>query len=660
MIKIWSKESILRAASYASPSQLGVISHKTSGTLPCKHHIHGTHLEIFQPTRIATGLHILYDQDFFIGSAPVLKLADMTSMGKSVYCGVTSDLFLSSRTLFEAVSGILSSLENALLQKWLLLSDTTNAQNLYPFMYRSDRYTPYFSGIFQSKMSRLIRNMDLLSIEDRKSSPKSVDYFVKAQQSSYPAGPRGCVVIPRRLIYSATSIQSFPAATSTKPYPGVVASREYVQRPTSVFSSNSTGLDVTIQTNLSRAWQQAFVKQAETFHAELAALPLIGQYVSNHNLQTVIAVDHARRRIFYKRYEGKTFNSLRLQHHLRFNYLCQTPKDDPSSIDKLLLVIELRRAQDVSTAYSKSFAPSNVPASCAQQSIHRFFHERLQSCSRFRAFYGDHKTKFLQELSPQPIDFAKLLDLSWIINGKRFGSLRHYLRLATDVLDPVMADGISSLPFAFGLGDGHGGNLMVSPDCSPSEVLYIDYEVTGIHTPFLDLAKPLYMDGFFEVAYADLLYGDLSNHNDDNEICLQWKVEGDSVVVDYALNLRPLSQALAVVKLERTLVPAFEMLNRSNPSKSDLAENTLACALFSCALLTRDYSKVPNVFIINMALGIRLISSMRQVFNEVFGWRNWPQQPSERQGSRLHHRKTQSQELVIWRENPLRRECFIY
>ena len=71
--------------------------------------------------------------------------------------------------------------------------------------------------------------------------------------------------------------------------------------------------------------------------------------------------------------------------------------------------------------------------------------------------------------------------------------------LAIDTLDPVMADGISSIPLAFGFGDGHRDNFMVSPDCSPSEVLGINYEVTGIHTPILELAKLLYMDGSFEV-----------------------------------------------------------------------------------------------------------------------------------------------------------------
>ena len=48
---------------------------------------------------------------------------------------------------------------------------------------------------------------------------------------------------------------------------------------------------------------------------------------------------------------------------------------------------------------------------------------------------------------------------------------------------------------------------MVSRASSPPSTLYMGYEVAGYHTPFLDLAKPVYQDGIFSVAYVDILYG---------------------------------------------------------------------------------------------------------------------------------------------------------
>ena len=59
---------------------------------------------------------------------------------------------------------------------------------------------------------------------------------------------------------------------------------------------------------------------------------------------------------------------------------------------------------------------------------------------------------------------------------------------------------------------------MVSLDIDAPYLLYVDYEVTGYHTPFLDLAKPIYMDGFFNAAYADLMYEWLPRKTDNRDI----------------------------------------------------------------------------------------------------------------------------------------------
>ena len=59
---------------------------------------------------------------------------------------------------------------------------------------------------------------------------------------------------------------------------------------------------------------------------------------------------------------------------------------------------------------------------------------------------------------------------------------------------------------------------MVSKDSTPRQILYVDYVTAGMHTPFLDMIKPIYLDGFFEVAYADLLYDDLTDKSKAKEV----------------------------------------------------------------------------------------------------------------------------------------------
>ena len=211
-----------------------------------------------------------------------------------------------------------------------------------------------------------------------------------------------------------------------------------------------------------------------------------------------------------------------------------------------------------------------------------------------------------------------------IINGQSHQSLRYHLNRASRVLDPDRVGGLQSLPTAFGLGDGHGGNVMVSSASSPPSMLYVDYEVAGQHTPFLDLAKPIYQDGFFNIAYADVLYGDLTVGSQRKVVSVRWREDAGSIHIDYHLDLKPLEKGIAVIKLEYLLRPMLEALDRIAPHQRQLAEEILAYSLFACALLTRNYSTRADVFYLNLAIGVRLAVEMRRVFSDCFDWRNWP------------------------------------
>ena len=60
------------------------------------------------------------------------------------------------------------------------------------------------------------------------------------------------------------------------------------------------------------------------------------------------------------------------------------------------------------------------------------------------------------------------------------------------------------------------------------------------------------------------------------------------------------------------------ILNRQVNSST----TTLAYGLFACAMLTRDYSLRPDVFFLNLAVGVRLATKMRKVFSDFFNWYN--------------------------------------
>ena len=82
-------------------------------------------------------------------------------------------------------------------------------------------------------------------------------------------------------------------------------------------------------------------------------------------------------------------------------------------------------------------------------------------------------------------------------------------QISRDATRPLHPTATSACPSVFGLGDAHGANIMVSEKDGPEsrrELLYIDYEVAGYHSVMLDLAKPLYLDVFFDVLYADSIY----------------------------------------------------------------------------------------------------------------------------------------------------------
>lgn len=257
------------------------------------------------------------------------------------------------------------------------------------------------------------------------------------------------------------------------------------------------------------------MKVAGSFREELCVIPYIQRYLPLQSVQRVVAVDEARMCIFYDFFHGKSMLDIRFQQlagnadggGFKFKAILD--------VQKFLLAIECRRAQDIMHAYRLSclptFALRTLPGMREQQRIHKCFYHRVRNNTRLHQFYS-HGATFLDLSSGGKLSLEEFLDKSLRINGIHYSPLRTYLTKAKTFLHPE-AKHFTSVPLAFGLGDGHGGNLMVgdpSAGVTVPELRYIDYEVAGWHPFVLDLAKPIYLDGLYNILWADLLCENLS------------------------------------------------------------------------------------------------------------------------------------------------------
>ncbi|KAL2041524.1 hypothetical protein N7G274_005906 [Stereocaulon virgatum] len=333
---------------------------------------------------------------------------------------------------------------------------------------------------------------------------------------------------------------------------------------------------------------------------------------------------------------GETLNEIRLRYCHGQGSVSKDARGKSCLSDEWFVDVDFRRARDVLAAYMRSFGPGNEAISCAQQRVHAFFYHRLLGNCGLQRFYGAEHPRLFPRTAHRTMSLDAFSDLPLVINGRSYHNLRHHLGRVLQIIDLHRVGGLNLLPTAFGLGDRHGGNVIVSMESTVPSILYVDYEVAGTYTPFFDLAKPIYQDGFFVVDYADFLHDDLTHTVDGDGMAIKWKVEEGTIYINYDLTLEPLSKGLAFIKLEYLLRPMLEILDKNAYGLRDLAEETLAYGLFACALLTRDYSRRPDVFFLNLAVGIRLATEMRKVFSEFFDWCNWsPHTPTAQESLQL-------------------------
>lgn len=227
----------------------------------------------------------------------------------------------------------------------------------------------------------------------------------------------------------------------------------------------------------------------------------------------------------------------------------------------------------------------------ANAPINQLFYHRLTG-GRFIDFYQDK----VINLPGQTFNFNDLAKLTWSINGVIFkDSLGDLVASAIGLLSPSSANKAAIV----GHGDAHNGNIFY--DQASAELVYFDPAFAGVHSPFLDLAKPL-----FHNVFARWMY--FPNEVAEN-ITIHWEIQDNTLVVDH--NFIPSQVRIANLrsKLERVLKPLLKELKLKN-LWDDNWQDYLKSALFCCPFLTMNLGDAnkfpPQITLLALAISIEM------------------------------------------------------
>ncbi|KAG7086729.1 hypothetical protein E1B28_002662 [Marasmius oreades] len=607
-IKIWSMEGLLSTSSSPRSCRLGVLSSRR-----VHYFRRGRTLNLYQPQSISTDLCILEDVDFMTNDVPD---SDPVHVPASLP-GVTCDLLLTAVPVYAPHENLFRLIASQLTSKWLLLSKSpsVNIESFISSLHASDKFSEAYrhqlsenmisSEVHGNQVQRLkVRLLNELQVTtpweprisrlgtDQSDALYTGVYFL-GRPSSIPATPVGL----------GYPLEGPPLSTTD--YTLKAGSMDPI--PPSPFSSNSTGYLTSVRSagEGDKKWREVFVKSGPGVAAEFSILPTIQKHFSPHLIQQLCGYDGAQGIILYDRFHGQSLSDIRLK--------LNNTRGAKKEVFQSLVSIELVRSRHVVAAQLSTF--STDPEVQAGQDIHRFYYDRLHSNRRMQEFYGGGDASFLQTGGGKSLALDELMASPVVVNGTEYPSLESQFRRAEAILDPAGRH-LHKAPTAFGLGDGHGGNLLVT-DMSEERLRFIDYEVAGFHHPILDQAKPLYLDGFFGVLYKDILLPG----NNAGKYDIQWKVGETGITIDYAIQFSLIDRALAFIKLECVLRPLLDRLAAEGPDEVEASIELLSAALFTNALLTRNFSKLPaDVFYLNCAVGMTLMHDIKLAFRSFFGW----------------------------------------
>ncbi len=285
--------------------------------------------------------------------------------------------------------------------------------------------------------------------------------------------------------------------------------------------------------------QKVYCKVDETLDQELAGLRLLlgTHYATRGRYQSPIALTgiDGLPAVIYPWLDYPTVA------HARLDKLARRLSSKPgggsaTNLVSHVLNIARQRAEDMTLTYEATLHTCSPEPTRPPPAIHRFYLERLLDGGRARLTLLHPSFSYGDKMH----DVWDIASLPLCINGQLYPSLRWYLEQARSCF-ARQQEGAHLV--ALGHGDLHLGNILAPPpdtrrtagDANPDfRSVTIDYGTFGYHSPWLDIAKPMYMDSFGPYFYADLVGIDLEEAG-----VVQFHKDGDTMVVHF----RPFGEA---------------------------------------------------------------------------------------------------------------------
>lgn len=236
----------------------------------------------------------------------------------------------------------------------------------------------------------------------------------------------------------------------------------------------------------------------------------------------------------------------------------------PGADKDLLREVHARLDDQLYRIYTRTLHTAES-AEHARSPVHQLFYERLAG-GRLNAFYSQAQVP----LPGLTLGFKDLCGLKWVVNGVSYpDSLGAIIDRALATLNPSRMED----PAIVGHGDAHNGNLFL--DEQRRAITYFDPAFAGVHSPFLDLPKPLYHNTFGQWLYFPSEVAAALN--------LSVRLDGGVLHVDHDYRIPDLRLEAFRSKVNRVLKPLLENLSPSG-AWLDVFRSALAC----CPLLTMN------------------------------------------------------------------------
>lgn len=275
-----------------------------------------------------------------------------------------------------------------------------------------------------------------------------------------------------------------------------------------------------------------------------------------------------------------------------FNVIRDLENNQRQDAQKIVSIQE-KADEDLWHIYEKTLETSDNSDN-TNAPIHQLFYHRLTG-GRYTEFYLGKNIKLPKNI----INFDDLAKLKWIINGIEFKhNLDELVQLAINYLNPSKT-GISSI---IGHGDAHNGNIFV--DENNNDLIYFDPAFAGRHSPFLDLAKPLFHNVFAIWMYFPKEVA--------NELNMNYEITNNSIIIEHDFIPNKVRIDLLRSKIQKVLKPLLHQLKSKNCLNEKWLEY-LKMALFCCPFLTMNLSDTnkfpPEITLLGLAMSIEMGST---------------------------------------------------